>query len=138
MNNKFYIKCVLIACAILLSTQCFSSSIPLLEQVTNLHKGRMALFNEDQKEAEKLGLTFKKDTKVSGVSGKTTAIRGILNDPSKVSRTTYATPDQKKYVFKALIAGYVILDSDYEAALDDLNSPKFISIGLVVIFLKIK
>lgn len=85
----------------------------------------MALFNEDQKEAEKLGLTFKKDTKVSDVSGKTTAIRGILNDPSKVSRTTYATPDQKKDVFRTLIAGYFIHDSDYEAALDDLNSPKF-------------
>ncbi|MES2253095.1 MAG: hypothetical protein V4482_05385 [Pseudomonadota bacterium] len=98
MNIKFYIKTALIA--FLLATNCFSiGSGTLVNQVTDLYKGRMDLFVTTPADAD--------------IAVKTHGITMILGDSSNVSRTKYASDSERKQIFQAIMAGVLIHDQGY-------------------------
>jgi hypothetical protein len=124
----FYIKHALVAVA-LISQCCASSSTSALKSMMDLYKQRMILFTEDHEEAKKINLNFSytnknaveidKDKHYKDVAVRTAGITKILKDPDRVSKTNYATNDQKKAIFQAIIAGTHIHELSYESGTSD-------------------
>jgi hypothetical protein len=124
----FHTKHTLLALALI--TQCYaSSSTSALNSMMDLYKQRMILFTENHEEAKKINLNFSytnkdaveidKDKHYKDVAVRTAGITKILKDPDRVSKTNYATLDQKKAIFQAIIAGAHVHKLRYASGVSD-------------------